>query len=753
MSRPIHYAIWRTTSSIASIDRSGIALMEIRQTLRTLFSSVDIESFAAHWQCNLDEDTITREVELLLAKMTLQEKIAQMSGDGGDLVLLKLGIYVLGLKRFPNMYSGYNERLGIPPLSFTDGPRGIVIGNATCFPAAMTRGASFDPALEQRVGEAIGREARASGANYFAGLCVNLLRHPAWGRAQETYGEDSFHLGAMGVALMRGVQSQHVMVCAKHFAVNSIENSRFYLDVQIDEETLHEIYLPHFKTLVDAGLDSLMSAYNQLNGEYCGHSHTLLHEILREQWGFNGFVSSDWLWGIYETIKPANAGMDIEMPRGNFYARKLQKAVQRGDVPLEKIDATVRRILTAKLRWLIHLPDKKIDKKIIACRQHRELARESAEQSMVLLQNNGILPWHEKNLSGKTIAVIGELAAMPCLGDHGSSRVSPPEIATFLDGLRQRAAADIRIVYHDGKDMAQAADIAHRADIVLLAAGYHAEDEGENLTSNRKPVAKPKVQRGGDRASLYLLEKQQQLIAAVCGANKNTVVALVAGSAVMMNQWQDKPAAILFTGYPGMEGGHALARILFGDVNPSGKLPFTIPASEEQLPAFDRWAAVARYDYFHGYALCDHLQQAPAFSFGFGLSYTTFFISTPQLNQQHYKPDDTVCITVSIRNTGTCDGAEVVQCYIGQLNPVIQPAPVKRLCAFEKVWLAAGEEKSITLRIPVQQLARYDGQTKQWQCYSGEYHVWAGSVLEGNSKTQNPACGRGFGTAQFQLFT
>lgn len=708
--------------------------MSFFHTIRTFFFKDNIEVFAARWPRNMNEAAVEREVDSLLTRMSLREKIAQMSGDGSHAILLKLGIYVLGLKRFPNIYSGYNERLGIPPLSFTDGPRGIVIGNATCFPAAMTRGASFDRTLEERIGAAIGLEARASGANYFAGLCVNLLRHPAWGRAQETYGEDNFHLGTMGIALMRGVQAQNVMVCSKHFAVNSIENSRFYLDVAIDEKTLHEVYLPHFKMLVDAGVDSLMSAYNQVNGEYCGHSSKLLHNILREQWGFKGFVSSDWLWGIYETVKPANAGMDIEMPRGHYYARRLYKAVKCGDVSQEKIDTSVRRILTAKLRWITALPEMKLENSnLIACHAHRELARKSAEQSMVLLSNNGILPWSEKNLANKTIAVIGELAAIPCLGDNGSSRVSPPQITTFLDGLRQRADSSIRIVYSDGRDIAQAADIARRADTVLMVAGYYADDEGENLTSNRQPVANPKVPRGGDRASLALSDHQQKLINAVCEANNNTVMTLVAGSAVMMNGWQNKPAAILFAGYAGMEGGHALANILFGDVNPSGKLPFTIPANDEQLPTFDRWAATAHYDYFHGYALIDKLQQAPAFAFGFGLSYTTFLISAA-LNKQEYCSDETINIAVTVSNTGNCAGAEVIQCYIGQLNPTEQPTPVKKLQAFEKVWLTSGEQKTVTLQIPVKNLARYDAEKQEWRVAAGEYQIEIGNTAYSSKK-------------------
>lgn len=701
--------------------------MRVWQTLKTLFAPTDIESYAAHWPQLMNAQQIDCAVETLLEKMSLTEKIAQMSGDGGNFALLKLGFFVFLLKRFPNMYAGKNDRLHIPPLSFTDGPRGVVIGNATCFPAAMTRGASFDIALEQRIGAAIGTEARASGANYFAGLCVNLLRHPAWGRAQETYGEDPHHLGAMGVALMRGVQSQRVMVCAKHFAVNSIENSRFYLDVAIDDKTLHEVYLPHFKTLVDNGVDSLMSAYNQINGEYCGHDKILLHDILREQWQFDGFVSSDWLWGIYETIKPARAGMDIEMPRGHFYGKRLAKAVQCGDVAEDTINTSVRRILRKKLHWLSQLNTAKPPRDIIACLQHRQLAQESAEQSVVLLQNNGVLPWSKQQLTGKTIAVIGELAALPCLGDHGSSRVSPPHAVTFLAGLQQYAKDNIHIAYCDGNDIANAERIASTATVVLLVAGYRAEDEGENLTSNRKPVANPKVPRGGDRASLHLNAQQQQLITRVCAANRDTVVALISGSAVMMNNWQEKPAAILHAGYLGMEGGNALARILFGEVNPSGKLPFTIPAHETQLPAFDCWVSTAQYDYFHGYTLCDKQQQTPAFAFGFGLSYTQFHCNTPRTDKSLYSAQDTITASITIRNIGARSGSEVMQCYIGEENPVEEPTALKKLMAFEKIFLHPNEEKNISLSIPVQKLARYDTEQQQWIMRAGQYKLWLGT--------------------------
>lgn len=694
--------------------------------LKRVFVLHTIDAFRSHWPRYTDEAALEKTVNNLLERMTLREKIAQMSGDGGNAVLVKLGIYVLLLKRFPNMYSGLNRSLAIPPLSFTDGPRGIVIGNATCFPVAMLRGASWDTALERRVGEAIGIEAQATGANYFAGLCVNVLRHPAWGRAQETYGEDSHHLGAMGVALMQGVQSQHVMVCAKHFAVNSIENSRFYLDVTVDETALHDVYLSHFKTLVDAGVDSLMSSYNQLNGEYCGHSHTLLHTILREQWGFKGFVSSDWLWGIYDTAAPANAGMDIEMPRAQFYGKRLWQAVRCGKVPEAAINASVQGILTAKLRWLTSLPNTLADKNSIACAAHCVLAREAAEQSMVLLTNNGILPLSARDLNNKTLAVIGELAHQACLGDHGSSRVSPPYTVSILQGIQQLAGELVHTVFCDGSNRDEAVALARTADVVILVAGYHAEDEGENLTSNRKPVANPKVPRGGDRASLTLSGTDEDLIAAVCAANARTIVTVIAGSAVMMHRWQQLPAAIVWAGYPGMEGGNAVARLLLGDVNPSGKLPFTIPADETQLPAFDCWATTAQYSYFHGYSLLDEQRSTPAFAFGFGLSYTTFTLAVSPLVQVIFSAKDVIAVTVTVRNTGQYAGAEVLQCYAGHTHSAHQPAAIKRLCAFEKVWLAAGEEKAVTLHIPVNELARYNVDTKNMIVESGEYRLWVG---------------------------
>ena len=262
----------------------------------------------------------------LLAQMTLDEKIGQMSGDTPMLSGLIGMAHGYNVRPFP---AGENRRLGVPALQFTDGPRGVVMNHSTCFPVAMARGATWDPDLEERVGDAIGVEARSLGANFFAGICINVLRHPAWGRAQETFGEDPFHLGEMGAALVRGAQ-RHLMACVKHFACNSIEDTRMTVDVRVDERTLREVYLPHFKRCVDEGAAAVMSAYNKVNGEYCGHNRRLLREILKSEWGFDGLVMSDFMWGIHDATAAANSGMDVEMPLRQHYAKKLRALVESG---------------------------------------------------------------------------------------------------------------------------------------------------------------------------------------------------------------------------------------------------------------------------------------------------------------------------------------------------------------------------------------------------------------------------------------
>jgi beta-glucosidase len=315
------------------------------------------------------------------------------------------------------------ERVGLPGFAFSDGPRGAVIGNATCFPVAMARGATWDPELEERVGEAIGRELRALGADLTGAVCINLLRHPAWGRAQETYGEDPHHVGEMGAALTRGLQ-RHVMACVKHLAVNSMENARFAVDVQVDDVALHEVYLPHFKRVVDEGVASVMSAYNSVNGAWAGENRGLLTDILREEWGFTGFVISDWILGLRDAPLSLSAGLDVEMPWRMLRREGLPAALVDGRVTWDDVDRAVTRLVATLLRFDPVLSAPTPPKAVVGCREHRELAREVAARSVVLLKNEAVgdaqvLPMDP----GARIAVVGRLAGTVNVGDGGSSDV------------------------------------------------------------------------------------------------------------------------------------------------------------------------------------------------------------------------------------------------------------------------------------------------------------------------------------------
>lgn len=340
--------------------------------------------------CTLSAAEVEAKAQELVSSLSLEEKVLMLNGRW---TILK------NLIRHQNPYNptpistNGNKRLDISPISFTDGPRGVVMGKATCFPVSMARGASFDRELEQRVGDVIGKEARAQGANLFAGVCINLLRHPAWGRAQETYSEDPYHLGEMGKVLTESVQDHNVMACIKHYAVNNIENSRFRVNVVSDERTLREVYLPHFKKSVDAGAASVMGAYNLFRGDHCCESEHLLNTILRDDWGFEGFTLSDFIYGIRDTKKAIEAGMDLEMPMPIHYKGKLLAAVHAGQITEETVNQAVLHILRPLIVFE-HTPDTmEYTPDLVAHPEHTQLALEVAEKSMVLIKNEvNILP-------------------------------------------------------------------------------------------------------------------------------------------------------------------------------------------------------------------------------------------------------------------------------------------------------------------------------------------------------------------------
>lgn len=658
------------------------------------------------------------QIEAWIEDLSLDEKVYMLSGHGflahrgdGEGRYCEI-LYPIGAG---------NERLGIPHLLFNDGPRGISKGNSTCFPVPMARGASFDVELERRIGDAIGRELRAHGGNLFGGVCINLLRHPAWGRAQETYGEDPFLLGEMGAALTRGVQHHNVVATPKHFAANSMENARFHIDVSMDERTLREVYLPHFKRCIDAGAGAVMSAYNKLNGLYCGHNPDLLIRILKSEWGFDGFVYSDFILGC-RGADALEAGLDVEAPDTFRFGEHLAERVRTGAVAPERLDDGVRRVLRSLVRILAAPDPETYPADAIASPAHVALAREAAEKSVVLLQNDGTLPLDNASLG--RLLVVGSLAEFENLGDHGSSRVYPPHVVTPLAGLRAGAPENFEIMFDSGEDLEATRRAATGAHAVLVLAGYTHADEGEYIPDIPAPGSdEAPGSMGGDRLDLTLGKAQEALILAVCEANPRTVVAIMAGSAVVVEAWRDRVAAILLIWYPGMEGGHALADIVFGRINPSGRLPFSIPKRTEDLPFFDRDAFSITYDLWHGYTLLERDGVSPAFPFGFGLGYADFSFENPEV--QINPETEAAHVLADVRNEGMREGTAVVQVYAGP-DPPSPEHPAKRLCGFARVVLAPDETRRVAIEIRLRDLAFYDTPAGCWRLESGQT-IWVGS--------------------------
>lgn len=700
-------------------------------------------------------------VQQLLGQLSLAEKIWIMHGElpfkEGLAQMLEQDSY----HKHPVAAGSLPDR-GIDGIRFIDGPRGVVLeGGATTFPVPMARGASFDTDLERRIGIAIGREHRALGGNLFGGVCINLLRHPGWGRAQETYGEDPYLLGEMGAALTEGVQQQ-VMACVKHFALNSMENARFKVDVSASKRTLHEMYLPHFKRVVDAGAAAVMSAYNAVNGEWCGHHRWLLRDILKQRWGFKGFVVTDFVFGMRNARSAALGGQDLEMPFQMHYARFLKQLVESGEVPQQVVDEAVTRILSQQLKYRdLPIPPRSV----LSCDAHTALAREAARKSFVLLKNGTdtdapLLPLAKT----QSLAVIGALANRPNLGDRGSSDGRPDYVITPLAGIKA-AAAGAPIDYCDGSDLQQAAACAAAADTAIVVVGYTHEDEGEYIApvamepfadgikppglldglfrlpllaplwrrlvaraaQKRRLQASPENElfgRGGDRRSLQLPAAQRDLIKTVAAANPRTAVLVMSGSAVLMEDWRRDAAAIMLIWYPGMEGGNALGEVLFGEHAPSGRLPFVIPTDAAHLPAFDPDAEAASYDLWHGYRLLARNGHQPAFAFGYGLSYSDIAYENLHVAQQGSGSDACFELVVRLRNTGAVAVSEVLQIYISAIDAAVERAALE-LKAFARVPLAAGEARSVALKLPVSALAYFDEPADTFMVASGRYAIIA----------------------------
>ena len=691
----------------------------------------------------------------LVVLMTLDEKVHCL--DGGVPFWVGIKDITTGGYHSRPFRAAKVERLGIPGFHFSDGPRGLVVGEATAFPVSMARGATFDPELEVRVGDAIGKELRAIGADLYGGICVNLLRHPAWGRAQETYGEDPHHVGEMGASLTRGAQ-RHVMATLKHFALNSMENARFGVDVTVDERALHEVYLPHFKRIIDEGVACVMTAYNSVNGEWCSQNEVLLADILRREWGFAGFVISDWIFGVHDGVKSLHAGLDVEMPYRMIRNAPIVAALSDGLATEELVASAVTRTLTTMLKFNVgKLPVS--DRSVVLCSDHVLLSQEVAEKSMVLLKNESVdgaslLPLNLKKSS--KIAVVGRLAGVRNIGDGGSSDVMAPNVVTPLQGIREHFA-NCEIVYNSQATLEIQVQQARQSDLAIVVVGYTREEEGEFIGDSPDTVSMaaqiprqddPELAReyknymienhhyapdelriksrngtfsiGGDRESLRLLDADVQLIHAVAKVQPRVIVVIVAGSAVVMSEWINEVPAVLMGWYSGSNGGRALANILSGAANPSGHLPFVIPYDESHLPFFDRDAKKITYDYWHGQWKLDRDGNKPMFPFGFGCSYTNFSFSNPEI-----EVSETVKFRCAVRNVGLRDGATVVQIYTGRNDSAIE-RPKRRLVAFKRVEVRAGETVHVECTAPYQNFATRDIENHSWFVEQGLWNCEIG---------------------------
>jgi beta-glucosidase len=688
---------------------------------------------------------VDRRVEDLLARMTLREKADMLSGSGW-------------------MESQPNSRLGIPAIKMADGPMGVrnwrgssAVTNAastvpvtsTAFPAGIGMASSWDPELVTRGARVIAQEVKAHGRDMILGPTVNINRVPLWGRNFEGYGEDPYLAARMGVAYIRGVQAEGVIPSVKHFAANNEEYERHRIDAKIDERTLHEIYFPAFKAAVEeAGVWAVMSAYNKVNGQWCAENPYLLTDTLRKRWGFRGFVISDW-GSTYSTAATINAGMDLEMPGGEpmrlwaskpetmrdgngagwLTADKVLAAVSAGGVSQAAVDDSVRRILrvmfTAGLFDRPHADGDRAGRRAddVDTPEQRQIARTAANESIVLLKNSGgLLPLSAERTP--KIAVIGPNAAVARTGGGGSSLVRPNYAVTPLDGIREAAGPRADIVHAlgvvmqggmEGEDapkpppelLAEAVAVARHSDVAVVVVGNAPKLEGE----------------GFDRRSMDLPAGQDELIEAIAAANPNTVVVVAAGAPVTMTRWIGSVPAVVYAWYGGQEAGHAVGDILFGAVNPSGKLPVTFPKAFQDSPAYGHYPGEDLHvEYaegiYVGYRGFDKRNVEPLFPFGHGLSYTTFDYTGLKIAFP--------TVGVSVRNSGTRAGAEVVQLYL-QPPPARLDRPVKELKAFSRIMLQPGETRTVSFTLDKAALSFYDPALHDWVAEPGRFTVLVGA--------------------------
>lgn len=648
--------------------------------------------------------------DLLLRAMTLSDKIALVHGVPEKARPTGVG-----------GYAGYvppNSRLGIPALNLADGRAGVGNGakDVTLLPAPIAAAATWSTSVMNQYGKVLGEEEWGKGTNVALGPTIDVVRVPEWGRAFETYGEDPYLNSQMAVAEIKGIQSQGPIADANMYLTMNQETNRFRQNSVVDERTLQEIYLPPYRAAIQQGhVGTIMCAYVKTNGVYSCENPHLLSYFLRKGLGFEGWVMSDW-GATHSTVASAEAGLDQEMPAGRFYGQALKTAVQERQVSAATLNEHVRRILVIMFRsGLFDKPQPGNWNANVRTPEHALFSREVAEQGAVLLKNEGnLLP-----LSGSgSIAVIGaDGATKPLAEGGGSSHVVPPYVISPFKGIRERAGKGMQVLYSEGSNLGQAVTVARRASVAVVFASA-AETEG------------------ADRPNLELPDDQNELISSVASANPNTIVVLDTGGAVLM-PWINRVRAVIEAWYPGQEDGNAIAAILFGDIDPAGKLPLTFPRTANEVPTNtqEQWPGIDGTSTYSekldvGYRWYDAHHVQPLFPFGFGLSYTTFklndLIVTPQtLHTGQALNTEKVIVSVSVTNTGRRAGAEVVEVYMEQ--PKANGEPPHQLCGFGRIVVKPGETRKVVLTLNPRAISIYDTRRAKWISPSGTYQILAGT--------------------------
>lgn len=608
------------------------------------------------------------------------------------------------------------KRLGIKPFLMTDGPHGVAPHSSggkenTYFPVGICRAATWNPKLSYEFGKGIAEEVREIGSHMILGPGVNIDRIPLCGRTFEYQTEDPYLNKKLAVPVIKGVQKERIAACIKHYLCNNQEKNRYTYSAEVSQRALEEIYFPAFKAGVEeANVWSVMGSYNKINGIYgCVHK-TLLKDILMNDWGFQGFVVSDWK-ATHPIENPENclkAGLSLEMPRAKLYKRRyLKEAYSESRFTEDDLDDAVRRLL--RVMFLVGMFDEpeSLPKGSRNTKNHQAISRKIAEEGIVLLKNqDDILPLDINKV--KKIAIKGPNADRKMAEGGGSSAVKPPYEITPFVGMKEKCAAKIEII-----------NSVSEADVVFLILGLNHEKHNDAEDS--------------DRNNLELPQDQLDLIDQVASENNDIIVVLINGSPIKMDSWIDKVNAIIEAWYPGQDGGHVIADIIFGDINPSGKLPLTFPKKLEDSPAHiskERYPGDDKVFYnegiFVGYRYFDKNEIKPLFPFGFGLSYTNFNYDNLNFDKSQLSADEVMSMSLDITNFGNREGAEIIQLYIQEIKPKVE-RPIKELKGFKKIILKPNQKKTVEFEIDKENLSYFDEELNSWNVNEGKFNILIGS--------------------------